>query len=222
MDRIADAALTLEHLEIHYAIEDNNGGTDPGPLPSNFTALNRLTWFEVAGSNWTTIPAMINNWPQLDTLYMYSIDTPDFDWGDLSNLVNLRKLTLNAINRIYPHVPAYLPALTNLKTFNMQGCFKTDTGRPGHIDLFIGELYTMVTVTVNPPKTGTSADAWRSVTYDVSEVNIPGYATTDVPAGIYQQPAGYVQGTSNGTPATSLEKFWVLDHQYSWKCNWKK
>src|SRR5690606_23306113 len=79
-------------------------------------------------------------------------------------------------------------------------------------DLFIDNIYTFVIA--NAPIVGIDTDQGRHmliVNYDTAYHTNPG---NYLPTGTYQQPAGYVQGSSNGTPASQFEKVWVLVNQY--------
>ena len=205
LDKIALLSETLTQLELNSnGLQDDNFGD--GSLPSNFSQLVNLKIFYLTGNLYTTPPAVLNSITSIETLYIDGMDSL-LSYGDLSALVNLRVLRIVNNGNITTNVPAFFTAF-NLKNFSANIAFRTTARLDAHID----SLYNLVIA--NAPIVGVSTDKLRSVT--ASYNNISGSASQFPPSGTYQQPAGYVQGVSNGTPVSAKEKIWVLVNQYGW------
>jgi hypothetical protein len=202
---IYQLASTLTYLTIQgVGLTDNNYGD--GALPANFNTLTKLTSLSIVGTVHTIIPAVINTIVSLTTL-TFAFNGAATDYGDISGLVNLTNLTVEANPNFTTSIPSYFSSFTKLKTLDFRSCYRTQI----RIDTAISNIYAFIVA--NAAKTGTSANPFRSMTMMIGI-----FATGDgtaVPSGTYQQPAGYVQGSSNGSPATSLEMVWVMVNQYS-------
>ncbi len=202
---IYQLASTLTYLTIQgVALTDNNFGD--GALPSNFSTLTHLTSLRLLTTLHTTVPAVVNSITTLTTLF-FAFNALSTDYGDISNLVNLSYISVEGNTLFTTSVPSYFSGLTKLKTWDFRGCYRTQA----RVDAAISSIYAFVVA--NAAITGTSTSPFRTMV-----ISIGVFATGDgtaIPTGTYQQPAGYVQGSSNGSPATSLEKVWVMVNQYS-------
>jgi hypothetical protein len=216
MDQIATRACapTISHITINYAIPDDTGGA--GPFPANWAQLPALTYLFFFSCAYTVCPSQCNTLTHL-TVLQFSNNGNLTDYGDLSSLVNLTTFSFGNCPKVPATLPAYLHLFTKLKAMSWTSCFMTD--RPGTLDTFITNIYNLAVSMA--PITGTSTDIWRSVTFGVAAINGL-QSTTQVPSGTHQQPAGYVLGSSNGSPASSLEMIWVLEQQYKWICTWNQ
>ena len=96
--------------------------------------------------------------------------------------------------------------LINLKNIELQGRF---AGQQARLDQHITDYYNLVVANASMIPGGNN-NIWRNVTCTISG------ETNPAASGTFQQPAGYVQGVSNGTPACPQEMRWVLNNQYRW------
>lgn len=196
-----------------------DNGFGEGPFPIEWTTLPLIN-FSVSAASWSTIPDRINQ--MSPTLQIFSPNTMStlVSWGtDLSNLINLN--TLNFINcPFFPNnVPSYLSALTKLKTLDYRSCFQVASRPQSDMDTLITNWYNFVIT--NAPIIGTSSDQFRSMTFNIQSSVAGNPTNVWIPSGTYQQPTGYIQGSNNGTPTSSLERIWVLVNQYSHTWNYR-
>lgn len=193
---------------------NDDNGFGEGAFPIEWTTLNKLLTFNVGATRWTKIPDRVNLLsPTLQVILM--VYMPITAWaGDLSNLVNLTTLTLTGSVSFTNTLPSYLNNLTRLKSLGYAGV--SYNREAGWVDVLVDNWYNFVVS--HSAITGTAATPFRSMSFDlrsIDPVNVP--ANTQIPSGIYQAPAGFVSGVSNGTPAGSLEKIYVLENQYAHK-----
>ncbi|UKJ09070.1 hypothetical protein [Solitalea lacus] len=183
---------------------DNHFGA--GPLPSNFNQLVNLTSLTIYSTNHTQFPTVVNTIPSLKS-YDHGFSNALTGWGNLATLVNLDTLSIPGGINLTPVLPAYLSSLTKLKTLALRRFGTTPSNK---LDTLINNLYDFVST--NAAMTGANSLPFRGMNINVSVISIGD--ATQTPSGINQQPAGYVQGISNGTPATPKEKIWVMVNQY--------
>jgi len=205
LDQIYLLSSTLNSLTLqNIALTDNNSGA--GPLPSNFSSLTNLQTLKLLSPSYTAIPSVVNSITSLTTLYCAFVSSVT-SYGDISALTNLVLLGVQANYNIPTTIPSYFSGLTKLKTWDLRNCFKTQT----RIDTAISNIYSFIIT--NAPITGTSASSFRSMIFNVDIFSVGD--GTAIPSGTYQQPSGYVSGSNNGSPASSLEMIWVMVHQYA-------
>lgn len=194
-------------------IGGNDNGFGEGPFPVEWTTLNKLLVFGCNTTAWTSIPDRINSMSNTLTNLNFTYCGQIVSWAnDLSNLVNLSTLVLTRCVNFPTTVPGYIASLTKLKNLNMGGVFPVNR-QAGAIDAFIDNWYAFVVA--NAAITGANALPFRGMVFDIRSedvVNIP--AGVQIPTGVYQAPAGFVSGVSNGTPGSSLEKIYVMEVQY--------
>jgi Leucine-rich repeat (LRR) protein len=173
-------------------------------LPNEITELVNLETLYIGGNNFSTPPALLNQITSLKKLFFAdALREKLTSWGDLSNLVNMEGLFFYYEQAVPTTCPPYLRLMPKLTNLDVSRCYET----VARMDAFVDNLY--AEVIKHAPIVGTSADVLRGIT--VSNVTSTGNPN---PTGIYQQPAGYVQGSNNGTPANPMEKVWVLVNQY--------
>lgn len=190
---------------------DDNGFSE-GAFPIEWTTLP-LTQATFTQTMWTKIPDRINQLS--NTLQNLTVRNSNVlvDWPTtMSNLTNLNTINLTASFMFTSALPAYFSSLTNLK--NMQYIQVFIAARAaGDIDTCISNWYNFITT--NAAMTGANSLPFRGMSFDFRSQN-PTTAPTAVqlPSGTYQQPTGFVLGSNNGTPTSSLERIWVMVNQY--------
>jgi hypothetical protein len=180
-------------------------------LPTEIMELSKLTYLGLDSNSFTTLPDEVNSLTSLTELYMggsYRTNTTLTGWGNFGNLTNLFRVAIINTPNINAAVPAWFGNLASLRSIITYGSFQTVE----RADAYVNSFYDITVATANI--TGTSSEPFRGLT--VSYDN--GSPANAKPSGIYQQPAGYEQGVSNGTPASPMEKIWVMVNQYghSW------
>ena len=186
----------------------------------DFTATNStLETLELGGSNWNNgaVPSFVNKLVNLKTLSCTqlsgNLSTRLNSYGSFQNCSELVTINISRITTMPVTIPAWFSALTKLKNISAPAVFGTQV----RVNDFVNNMYAFVVA--NAPIVGTSEDKFRSMSIDI-------YGTTSIdqnnsvrPSGTYQQPAGYVAGITNGTPASPMEKIWIMDKQYghTWK-----
>jgi hypothetical protein len=190
---------TLTTLHIAY--------TKITTLPITFTELYKLSFLDISTNNYLEPPSEINSLTALLTLVAgggYGFNNTITGWGDLSSLTEMRHLSMILAQYLDTNVPAYLVNMPLMYRLSVYGSYKTVE----RSDAFTNSMYDLVVA--NAPIVGTASDVLRGITVDGSN----GAYENAKPSGTYQQPAGYEQGVSNGTPASPMEKIWVMVNQY--------
>lgn len=200
MSNIYKMAATLKTLVL---------GNFPSPASFNFLPDDAVYGFQhlINLENYSTTfygrfsepPPVLMQLSSLKTLTLRGVALTS--WGN----IGVSGSPISHINfRDNTGLPTALPLNFNnrtaLKEFYLNGSYNTTT----RVDAFINSFYDLVVN--NAFISGVSTDPFRSMIVNV---------TGGVPTGVYQQPAGYVQGSDNGTPASQKEKLWVLANQYS-------
>lgn len=183
-------------------------------LPTEITELTNLTTLYIDSNNYLSTPPEVNELTSLRVLRMaggYAYNNTVTGWGDFRALVNLTNLYAQIAQYLSATLPAWFGELVKLKHFWVYGNYKTVE----RADEFVNSFYGIVTATA--PISGTNADPFRGMSIEFHNTSQSGFAN-EKPSGIYQQPVDYVQGVSNGTPASPQEKIWVMVNQYghSW------
>jgi hypothetical protein len=180
-------------------------GCNIATVPEELGELTSLKTLNIGQNKFNTLPATINLLSALETLNIAGRSPELTGWGDISGLTKLNSIEHRRNVNLQDSIPANWASLTALKNITCWGCYQT-TARG---DNYVNSFYDFVVA--NAPLTGTSVDPFRSMTVNYYFNSSEGNAAL---SGIYQQPAGYVQGADNGTPASPLEKVWVLVNQY--------
>jgi len=181
------------------------------PIPPSFSQLTITSFGGYVGNYATSIlniPTVMNSITTLVTLqWPGQINA----WTDLSKLVNLTTLSVLCID-FTNHCPDFLLNI-NCKSLTITsfGSSKTAAAFLTLINAAIDNMYTWAVA--NAPITGTVANKARN---QIRTYLANGNIAMPKPSGTYQAPSGYALGTSNGTPASQLEKLYVLVNQYKW------
>lgn len=179
--------------------------------PSAFnqlTGLKRL-YIGTAGAGGVTfgasLPLVVSQCPNLQILDV--MRTSMSNLNNIQNLVNLTELRYGTdlfSGQYDGSFPAGFQNLTKLKTINARGAYNTQA----KIDFAILSLYN-IAVAQASITAGGNANIWRNVNWNLSGSN-------PVASGTLQAPAGYVQGSANGSPVSAKERAYVLINQYGW------
>jgi len=183
----------------------------------NFTNTNSyLTTVQIGGSSWNAgaVPSFVNKLLGLKTLDLTQVSgnlstTTFTSFGNFANCILLEHINCSRITTMPTTIPSWFSVLTKLKTITAPAAY----GTLARVNAFVDSLYDFVVA--NSFITGTSATPFRNMI-----IHIYGSSTNDMngsvrPSGTYQQPAGYSPGVSNGSPASQMEKIWVMTFQYS-------
>ena len=183
--------------------------TDTTGLPSNFSSISNLNTLNISNSLFTSIPN-VSAYPSLSSLSIYYSSTLT-SWGDLTGLGDkLNTLNVTSCGNLTPTIPSYLSSLTRLRTFIWLACGFSQSGK---IDTFITNFYNFIVA--NAVLVGANTLNFRGMRVRLEAESGSGVTSNGViPTGTYQQPTGYIQGSNNGTPSSSLERIWVLENQY--------
>lgn len=199
---------TLTSLEMEACRLDEENITSD--ILNSFSELYKIKSLYVGFNYFETTPIFINTLSSLTFLRIgggFFYDNKLKYWGDLSNLVNLQKLHCPIARTIELIMPPYIKDMPLLTEFNIQGSYKTQE----RFDPFVYDMYEYITI--NAPID--NDDVNNKVSCRAFNVLMDRYDDEYIVQGEYQQPDGYVQGVSNGTPTSQLEKIWVLEHQYN-------
>lgn len=212
LDTISGSSLPLlETLNYSYVTVSDTGYMGQGFMPTSWYTLDKLKNLSLNAVNgFTKIPVQINNLSvTLENIFISYSSLMSF--SDLSNLINLKSISLLNSSSFGTEFPDYFSANTKFKTLDLRGCFLiADT--TNRIDVFIENFYAFIVTYASI--TGLSTLPFRGMILKLESSSVNGQLV-QLPSGIYQQPEAYVQGSSNGTPLTPLEKMWVMVNQYS-------
>ena len=207
LDQVATSFPDLEAFSIYLTnLTDTNGGQ--GALPSNFVNLTKLREFTIDQGRYTKPPDILNYIPALERInIVYSNYLTSF--GDLSVMASrLKLLNFTYQNNSPTTLPVWMSAATSLKFFLMTDSLIGTT----RVNLWVDNWYAFIVASA--AISGANTLPFRGMTHRIA-------GTSGIPSGTYQQPAGYVAGVSNGTPASQKEKVWVMVNQYghNWTTN---
>lgn len=179
---------------------------------------NYITSMLIGGSPWNAgaIPSFVNKLIALLTLDLRVISASlqtgsnlTTSWGNFQNCINLVNIDYSRIATMPVTVPAWFVNLTKLKNITAPAAYTTLT----RVNDFVNNWYAFVTA--NAPITGTSLSPFRNMVFNLYGTSSVDTVNSVRPSGLYQQPAGFVPGNNNGSPASQMEKIWVLVNQYS-------
>lgn len=180
------------------------GFNNEGTLPVEWYTLDKLKTMSFNAQPFTSVPAQLQYFNSGLTTLGFSYCSNIASWGDFSALTNLVGFGMGYAPKFPSAIPSWVTTLTKLKNLSLGG--NSDSRVAGWIDELITNWYDLIVGTA--PLTGAVSLPFRGMTFLINSV------TEQIPAGTLQQPAGYVQGSANGNPTTSLEKIWVLVNQY--------
>ena len=181
-----------------------------------FSATNNyITTIAIGSSTWGgSIPSFINQLTALQRLDLTQVsgnlqNGGISSWGNFSNCVQLHTINGSRLTTLPVTFPAWFSSLVKLKTYLAPAAYTTAT----RVQQFVDNFYSFIVA--NAPITGTSVNAFRSMTIDIYGSSSIDTTNSLRPLGTYQMPVGYVQNSNNGTPASQMEKIWVLVNQYN-------
>lgn len=183
----------------------------------------KLDSFNYRSNNLTTLPSSFVD--SLETTDIKNLTYGDgsnasvyeslLSFGDASRLIKLTSISVDHSRLLTTEMPNYLRYLPKLKQFIISHCFLTDI----RFDEVINSLYNIISIYGNMDNDDDLIDVpLRNFIVKLKgDPKGQGYPYPDeyIIQGTYQQPTGYEQGVSNGTPTSQLEKIWVLEHQYN-------
>lgn len=184
-------------------------------LPANLAAIETLRVLGFGSSPITEIGSVINSCKQIEQLSVgrdiggFNVSNSSFNsWGlGVADMPNLKQLRVQWCENLPASIPTGVVTAPLLKTIDMHASYQTQLKIDDVVDSFYAKVITEASMEIGNT-------LLRQVVWNV------GWITNTVknnrPSGTYQEPSGYVQGVSNGTPASQLEKIWVLVNQYKW------
>lgn len=109
-------------------------------------------------------------------------------------------------------LPEYFKEMKSLSEFNVARALHTQI----RVDTFVNTFYDYITSWDKITMTSEDSDGQRNQFYGLTVTTYRGSQPQDSvrPSGTLQAPSGFVQGQSNGTPATPMEKIYVLTNNY--------
>lgn len=190
-------------------------GTNLTDVPTNFKDITTLRRLFLGNNPFTEITNNINDCKQLQEIsfgyhsggYWTAGGSDLFtSWGvGIANMPNLQVFRFDGCHNAPDTLPTGIETAPNCKTIWAR-INRTQIRQ----DTFIENIYNQVIANASM---ATGQGVLRRTT-----LRIERYSTWQFPrpTGIYQAPAGYVQGVSNGTPASPMEMIYVLVNQYEW------
>lgn len=155
--------------------------------------------------------------PSIDTFcYLNYWSGPQNDtWLDqiqgkgLENLTSIR--ATYALKVPVDILPEYFKEMRSISWFYLEVALRSQD----RVDTFVNTFYDYVTGWDQITMNGNAKDGKRNQFYSL---HLMLYSATNQlnyrPSGILQPPSGFVQGQSNGTPTTPMEKIYVLTNNY--------
>ena len=187
----------------------------PTSFPNNFKDITTLRVFSLASSNIEAIPQQLTDAKQLTNLHCGYVDgnvtsNSHFNsWGTGIGGMNLKVIVFRNCPNMPDSLPTGIETCPSLKSIDTNSSYKTQT----RIDNVIVDAYNKVNTFASKAVGNTLL---RQITWGNSiAASAVGYNVR--PTGTYQQPAGFILGSNNGTPASPMEMVWVLVNQYKWK-----
>lgn len=190
-------------------------GTNLTDIPTNFKDITTLRRLFLGNNPFTEITNNINLCHQLQEIsfgyhasgYWTAAGSNLFtSWGvGIANMPNLQVFRFDRCDNAPDTLPTGIQTAPNCKTI----WARVDRTQVRQ-DAFIENVYNQVIATANM---ATGQGILRRATLRVERFAVYQYLR---PSGVYQAPAGYVQGSSNGTPASAMEMIYVLVNQYEW------
>lgn len=205
VERVMEQLPALESLDISFC-----NYSSPYNIDNDNVSLQTII---LGGQTWGTgnPPPFINKLKALKALHIYrpgsGVLSQITGWGDFSQAVTIEDIRAPRNENLSPILPTWFDALVNLKYFLVSASFQNTGG----IDLFVDSIYELVESNASMTSGNTK---FRQMTVDAYGSSAADQESSTRPSGTYQQPSGYVQGSSNGTPASPMEKIWVLSNQY--------
>ena len=155
--------------------------------------------------------------PSIKNLYIMGYGTNDVvdnwkEWISGKGLENLTSFWIEGCRGLpFDNIPVYFKEMRSLMTIGAGRCFNT----LDKIDSFVNAFYEYITSWDSISMSADASDGGRNQFYGLQIVTYnSGYNEQYRPSGTLQAPSGFVQGQSNGTPTTPMEKIYVLTNNY--------
>lgn len=210
-----DKLVNIQGLNTFYTSHCNITNNS---IPNNWKDISELRTLGLGINPITEITEELNNCKQLTRL-IFGIQPgaegahqqPHFtSWGvGVTDMNNLQALEWTHLINAPATLPTGIETATNLKRLIARAVYRTQE----RIDDFVDNAYTIVTN--NADITGVNT-LLRQVYLHIGYYYAPTIPDLVRPTGEYQAPTGYIQGVSNGTPASAMEMIYVLVNQYDW------
>ncbi len=201
----------LTNLDLYTTGFDN--------IPFNFKDIATLRLLGLGNNPFTEITQEINDCKQLTRLSIgyraggwSSQGSPLFtSWGvGIANMPNLQRFEWDSMPNAPTTLPTGILTAPNCKSLWCIGAYRTQV----RIDEFVENSFDLVESEASMSVGNTLL---RRVNFQIGAINFANSAFFNPrPTGTYQAPAGYVQGSNNGTPASPMEMIYVLVNQYEW------
>lgn len=196
VDRLGELQNTLEVLTLQDTGIENN------TLPASLLECLKLRQLNLGRNPFTILPSILP-----DSLKILDVSSSQLDgngeWTNFDRLVNIESLIFTGGNfsntTFVENPPQSLSALTKLNYLRVK---HTNTS---NIDNFFNNWYAFIEL--NADKDDSALDQkFRGMTLQTD--------SAPKPTGVFQQPTGYVANVDNGSPASPLEKAWLIVNQY--------
>ena len=175
---------------------------------------NKLTDISIGAQAWNVgqVPSFINKLTALKILRIWPVSsnpsTIMIGYGNFQNCVNLEQLEIFRCSAMTTDIPTWFSNLIKLKVITAYTSFNTQS----RMDTWVNNVYSFV---ITNASMVAGLTKFRNMTISIYSTSVANDINQSVrPSGTYQQPSGYIVGSSNGTPATPMEKIWVLTAQY--------
>lgn len=207
IERIIQSIPSLKSVNINSCAYNNNYDFDEENYSLQEINIGAQTW----GLNGSA-PDFISKLKALKTIiYTDVFNSPPSNvmksYGDLSANTELETINISRLTDFTTLIPAWFNVLTKLKNISIYASFQNSGG----IDSYVNNFYDFIVANASM---SVGSTPFRNMTIDAYGTNISDQNNSTRPSGTYQQPSGYIQGSSNGTPASPMEKIWVLTNQY--------
>lgn len=210
-----DKLVNIQGLNTFYTSHCNITNNS---IPNNWKDISELRTLGLGLNPITEITEELNNCKQITRL-IFGIQSGVTgvqqqlhftSWGvGVTDMNNLQALEWTHLINAPATLPTGIETATNLKTLIARGVYRTQE----RIDDFVDNAYTIVTNKADITGVNTLL---REVYLHIGYSNANTLPDLVRPTGEYQAPTGYIQGVSNGTPASAMEKIYVLVNQYDW------
>lgn len=187
----------------------------PTSFPDNFKDISTLRVLGFASSNIKAIPQQVTDAKQLTNLHCGYADgnvssNGNFNsWGTGIGGMNLKVIAFRSCPSMPDSLPTGIETCPSLKSIDTNSSYRTQT----RIDNVITDAYNKANTFASKAVGNTLL---RQITWE-NTIAATAFGYNVRPTGTYQQPAGFILGSNNGTPASPMEMVWVLVNQYKWK-----
>ena len=147
--------------------------------------------------------------------YVGADQTSWHDYMKGKGLENITFIGMNSNRPPFDNLPDYFFEMRALNNFYASRCFPTQEDSDNFVDM----MYRGTTEWEYSTMSSVASDGKRNQFYSLYIVTYQAYSPGNSlrPSGIYQAPSGFVKGSSNGSPSTSMEKIYVLQNNYAQK-----